>query len=800
MAPLDHAHSSKRFPATPAPHACLFAVSALALGFGGWPAAAAEQAEAEADVEVVLVTARRRAEPVTEVPAAITVLAERAIRQRGVTELNQLEKYAPNIVQTNFGQGNTGHAAVFMRGIGLQDHIVTTDPAVGIYLDGVYLGRNMGANMDLVNIERVEVLRGPQGSLSGRNTLGGALNIVTRKPAGDGSGRLDVKLGSLGRRNANFFADTSLGDTLALTVSGGIKSRDGVGRALGIANPEADIGQILQGFGRGALHWQATPALDVLLTADVSRSDQGVTPHAVDVFNPNNGFGLRQADQPTDPDDTYSLNNELMSTEDETKGYSLTVDWALSPALRLKFIGGQRSMWFEGGLDNEKVSATLIEFPERGEAEQETLELQLAGDAPWGDWVAGFYAFDEDGFNDSPFVFRPNGVADGRPAVIPASDFDGRLYLEQQTESRAVFGHANVDVGARTALGLGLRHTRDDKRPNGVADGRPAVIPASDFDGRLYLEQQTESRAVFGHANVDVGARTALGLGLRHTRDDKRAIGSLHYFPAPAERRGRWRETTGDATVTVRAGEAANVYVRYARGYQAGGYPPRPFGGPATFVAFDPTFADSWELGVKGTFANAQLAASAFHVRYTDLVVQVNELIPAGFLTLNQNAAASRANGLELEGSWQPSDRLAIDFAVGYIDVAITEVDERVQGIAAGDSPALTANYTLSLSPRYVWQTASGGAWTARVDAYRRGRMYGQPINTPLNEIAPLTLVSASLAFASPDERWTLALYGQNLTDAVYPLAKLDLDPTVLTINSNDRREIGLRFGRRFGD
>ena len=742
MAPFDHPHSTKRLPATPTPHACLLAVSALALGFGGWPGAAAEQGDAEADVEVVLVTARRRAEPVAEVPAAITVLAERAIRQRGVTELNQLEKYAPNIVQTNFGQGNTGHAAVFMRGIGLQDHIVTTDPAVGIYLDGVYLGRNMGANMDLVNIERVEVLRGPQGSLSGRNTLGGALNIVTRKPAGDGSGQLDVKLGSLGRRNANFFADTSLGDTLALTISGGIKSRDGVGQALGIANPEADIGQILQGFGRGALHWQATPALDVLLTADVSRSDQGVTPHAVDVFNPSNGFGLRQADQPADPDDTYSLNNELMSTEDETKGYSLTVDWALSPALRLKFIGGQRSMWFEGGLDNEKVPATLIEFPERGEAEQETLELQLAGDAPWGDWVAGFYAFDEDGFNDSPFVFRPNGVADGRPAVIPASDFDGRLYLEQQTESRAVFGHANVDVAARTTLGLGLRHTRDDKR----------------------------------------------------------AIGSLHYFPAPAERRGRWRETTGDATVTVRAGEAANVYLRYARGYQAGGYPPRPFGGPATFVAFDPTFADSWELGVKGTFGNAQLAASAFHVRYTDLVVQVNELIPAGFLTLNQNAAASRANGLELEGSWQPTDRLAIDFAVGYIDVAITEVDERVQGIAVGDSPALTANYTLSLSPRYVWQTASGGAWTARVDAYRRGRMYGQPINTPLNEIAPLTLVSASLAFASPDERWTLALYGQNLTDAVYPLAKLDLDPTVLTINSNDRREIGLRFGRRFGD
>ena len=716
---------------------------ALAIAASTFAPAAAQPAsgpdEASANVELVLVTARRRAEPAVEVPAAVTVLAETAIRARGVTELNQLEKYAPNVVQTNFGQGSTGHAAVFMRGIGLQDHIITTDPAVGIYLDGVYLGRNMGANMDLVNIERVEVLRGPQGSLSGRNTLGGALNVITRKPRGDGSGLVDVKLGSLGRRNANFLADAGLGEAAALAVSGGIKSRDGIGQALGIANPEAEIGQILQGFGRAALNWQAAPNLGLLFAADVSRSDQGVSPHAVDVFNPANGFGLRQADQPANPDDTYSLNNELMSTEDETKGYSLTVDWELREQLRAKAIASRRSMWFEGGLDNEKVAATLIEFPERGEADQTTLELQLAGDAGWGDWVAGLYAFDEDGFNDSPFVFRPAGLADGRPAVIPASDFDGRLYLEQQTESRAAFGHANVDLAERVTLGLGLRHTRDDKR----------------------------------------------------------AIGSLHYFPAPAERRGRWRETTGDATLAYQAGNA-NVYLRYARGYQAGGYPPRPFGGPATFVAFDPTFADSWELGLKGTFATLQVAASVFHVSYTDLVVQVNELIPEGFLTLNQNAAASRAAGFELEGRWQPSAAFGVEFALGYLDAEITETDDRVQGISAGDSPALTPSYTVSLSPRYRWRLANGGAATARVDAYRRSRMYGQPINTALNEIPALTLASASLAYASPGEAWTLALYAQNVTDAVYPLARLDLDPTVLTINSNDRREFGVRFGWRF--
>ena len=709
------------------------------------PAVGAEEAGSRAGpgaIEEVLVTARRREESITDVPTAITVLNERGIRERGTTELNQLEKFAPNVVQTNFGQGNTGHAAVFMRGIGLQDHIITTDPAVGIYVDGVYLGRNMGANMDLLNIERVEVVRGPQGSLSGRNTLGGALNIVTRKPSGDGAGRIDVKAGSLGRLNGNFLFDTPLGECAALLVSGGVKSRHGVGDALGIANPEAEIGQIFQGFGRAALSWRGSDRMRLLLTTDVSRSDQGVTPHAVEVFNPDNGFGLLQAQQPADPDDTYSLNNELMSTADETKGASASLEWEVADRLQLRAILGRRSMWFEGGLDNEKVAATLIEFPERGEAEQTTVEVQLRGVQDWGDWVAGVYGFDEEGFNHSPFVFRPSGVADGRPEVIPASDFDGLLRLWQDTSSRAVFGHANVDIGERATLGLGLRETRDRKN----------------------------------------------------------AEGSLHYFPAPARRKDRWSEITGDASLTVRLDDDRNAYASYARGYQAGGYPPRPFAGAATFVAFDPTFADSFEVGIKGAFADTlRLNASLFHVRYTDLVVQVNELIEAGFLTLSQNAAASRATGVELEGVWAPTPRLQVQFAFGYLDIEITEVDERVQGIEVGDSPALTPNFTASLSPTYARSLATGGTLTARLDYYHRARMFGQPVNTPLNRIAPLSLVNLSLAYASANEDWSAALYGQNLGNEVYPLAKLDLDPTVLVINSNDRREYGIRLSRRFG-
>ena len=719
--------------------------SALACCLAWFPASgqasAAAAKAATAAVDEVVVTARRREEALVDVPVAITALDEAAIRASGITELNQIEKFAPNLVQTSFGQGNTGHAAISMRGIGLQDHMITTDPAVGIYIDGVYLGRNMGANMDLLNIERVEVVRGPQGSLHGRNALGGALNVVTKRPVGDGSGRIDLKVGSLARRDANFFADTALGEALALTVAGGVKSRDGVGTALGIANPEAEIGQIFQGFGRAALAWQASDRLDFLFTADVARSDQGVAPHAAEVFNPDNGFGLRQADQPSNPDDTFSLNNELTSIADETRGLALTVDWRTGDNLAVKLIYGVREMWFEAGLDNEKMPATLIEFPERGEADQITLELQVGGDARWGDWIAGAYLFDEDGFNDTPFVVRPNGVGDGRPAVIPASDFDGRRHMRQETESRALFAHANIDLAARATLSIGLRRTADEKN----------------------------------------------------------ATGSLHYFPAPARRRDDWRQTTGDIALRYQLGDALNAYFGYARGYQAGGYPPRPSGGPDTFVAFDPTTADSFELGAKGILGPCQrFEAAVFHVAYQDLAVRVNEPIGEGFLALTRNAAQSRANGIEVECGWQPGGGFDVQFALGYIDMEISEVDDGVQGTAPGDSPALTPKFTASISSRKVWRLDSG-AITARLDYYRRGSMFGQPINTPLNRIEALALINASLAFRKGDSDWTLSLYGHNLGDEIYPLAKLDRDPAVLIINSNDRREFGLRFSKSFG-
>lgn len=711
--------------------------AALSTGITLAPAqSVSAQETAQPIFEEVVVTARKREERLEDIPTAITALGEGALEKRGITELNQVEKFVPNITQTNFGQGNTGHAAIFIRGIGLQDHIITTDPAVGIYLDGVYLGRNMGANMDLMNIERVEVVRGPQGTLFGRNTLGGAINVVTKKPSGDNSGKIDLKAGNMDRLNGNFFGDLSLTDNLFLSVSGGVKSRDGVGEAVLIDSPKAEIGEIFQTFGRVAMLWEVNDRFSLLATADLAESDQGVSPHEVVVFNPVNMFGLTQDQQPSNPDDTFSLNNDLLEVEDETKGYSLTAEYEINDALNVKAIFGAREMWFEGGLDNEKVPATMIEFPERGEAEQTTAEIQLNGSADWGDWVVGAYYFNEDGSNDSPHVFR------GAPAA-----------------------------------------------------GEPLVIPTADFDGRLYIEQETTSKALFGHMNLDLSELWSLGVGLRYTEDEKDAVGFVHYFSYTPRPSDSWDEVTGDLSLSYRLNDDMNLFVSYARGYQAGGYPPRPFGGPDTFVAFDPTFADSVEFGFKGTlFETLQLHASVFGVRYTDLAVQQNRLTPTGFLTLTQNAAESEATGIELEGLWRPTDAFSLQFALGYIDIEITDVDAGVQGIRSGDSPALTPDTTVSVSPQYTFDLQNGNTITARMDYYYRSDMFGQPVNTDLNRIDSLELINLNIAYEVPDSGWRVSLYGQNLTDEVYALGKLDLDPTVLIINNNDRREYGVRF------
>lgn len=276
-------------------------------------------------------------------------------------------------------------------------------------------------------------------------------------------------------------------------------------------------------------------------------------------------------------------------------------------------------------------------------------------------------------------------------------------------------------------------------------------------------------------------------------------MGSLHYFvPPKAHRSDSWNDITGDVSLTHEIGGSWTVYGSFARRYQAGGYPPRPYEGLDTFVAFDPTYADSFELGVKSVSSTSLIVRmSLFHVNYTDLAVQTNELAGDEFLTLVQNAAESTATGLELEGKVLTEKGITLDFALGLVDAEMSNVYQHLYRIRPGDKPALTPNLTLSLAPRFTWKV-SRYMLVADLRYYHRSAMFGQVINDDLNAMPPVDLMSASLTVADPRVDWEIRLYGDNLTDELFPLARLDLDPTVLSILSNDRREFGIRFSKSY--
>jgi iron complex outermembrane receptor protein len=189
-----------------------------ALGVG--PAALAQEPEDDDSVfDTVIVTAQKREESIYDVPVAISAFTPETMERQGITDLTDIGKFVPNLNITGFSAGHTSSQNPFIRGIGLQDHLITTEPGVGVYIDGVYLGRQVGQNWSLANIERVEVLRGPQGTLYGRNSIGGAINIITRKPGDEQGGKMSLTAGSRGRLNGDAYVDMPLSDEFAMSFS-----------------------------------------------------------------------------------------------------------------------------------------------------------------------------------------------------------------------------------------------------------------------------------------------------------------------------------------------------------------------------------------------------------------------------------------------------------------------------------------------------------------------------------------------------------------------------------------------------
>ena len=424
------------------------AFAAPALAQTAPAAAPADTKAAESDSGDIVVTARKREESLLDTPIALSAFSGDSLKALNATSLADVGKYVPNLNISRYGVGNTAQAAVFIRAIGLQDHLITTDPGVGVYLDGVYLGRQLGSNLSLSNIERIEVLRGPQGTLYGRNTLGGAVNIITRKPGAGEGAELTAQVGTRGRIDGSFYADTRLSPTLAVSLSGSYERRAGVGDAVNIPSPSARIGEQNDASGRAAAYWTPTDGFSLLASVDFVRARDGQSPYKVDIYDPV-AAGFTQATQ-VRPDDSGTDVPGLETTSLDLFGASLTGELKLSDQFTAKLLGSYRQTKYTGGLsDTDNISRQSV-FPETGDAEQASVELQLNGEFGRFNAVGGLYYFYED----------------GRNASTPAFFFGGRsdYAIRQRTNSYAAYANGSFDVTDALSIGAGVRYSNDDKR------------------------------------------------------------------------------------------------------------------------------------------------------------------------------------------------------------------------------------------------------------------------------------------------------------------------------------------------
>ena len=727
---------------------------AILAAFNASSYAQEEKSTAKQDAfEKIEVTARKRTESIFESPTAVTSIGENLIDKANMSNLEDIGKYVPNLNITRYGVGNAAHASVFIRGIGLQDHIITTDPGVGVYLDGVYLGRQMGSNLSLPNIERVEVLRGPQGTLYGRNTLGGAVNIITKQPGDEGILTTTAKVGSRGRLAGDIYFNNALTDVLSMSASASFKQRDGVGIAVNLANPEKEIGEEQETSGRVAIKWQPNTEFSMVFSLDAVDNESGQSPYTIeltsplDASNPANGdFPLLTADMlPKNPDDLGSAVEGIESTSYSGWGSSLSAQWDVDNSYTAKFISSYRTSEYEGGLDDDGVALNLSEFPEEGGADQYSFEIQLNGTFVDMDFVSGLYYFNEDGFTRSgPFVFSPWNTPNGLLNDGTTTSFGdyGYFDINQETNSYAAYINASYDLSDSLSVGGGLRYSNDEKEAN-------ALFP---------------SFSVRKHVTADFNA------------------------------------VTWDINASYRFDNNMNIYGQIQKGYQTGGFPPRPFGGPDQFVSFDETKAINYELGLKGqVHDNVSMMLAVFVTDYTDLALPFSDpTAGGGFVTIVENAGASKAQGIEIETTVAVTDDFTIRSAVGYLDSEITEVDPGVQGIGKGDSPALTPRWTVMVAPSYFIDLDNGATVALNANYSYRSDMQGQSVYNQSERIDSRELVGFNISYLNAYGDMEVTFYGENVLNEVYDVGRLQQSGFVGVMRSNDRSEFGIKLKKDF--
>ena len=763
-------------------------------------------------LEEVVVTARKRSENLQDVPMAVSAFSGEQLQTFGIDELTEVGRMTPNLIMNETSGLVGGAISVFMRGIGNDQGL---EQGVGIYVDDVYLNRTSGSLLDVFDVERIEVLKGPQGNLYGRNTIGGAIKYITREPGEEFEGGVEVKAGSdelfrIKARASGPLIDGTLYGGLAATY----KQRDGWqdNSFAGSDDPwDAETGAI-----RGNLMWTPSDTLKVKLAADYNKDeslppipgrialDEGTVGSistfnsaANDIFGAGTGIvdGPNDLSFPNDEDDVASaFVDGYDQFEIKQTNVALTVDWDLGDRWQLKSVTAARFMEqvqpfdFDG---SEQVWINTIRDGLDSDDYSQEFQLNFTGNSIAA--VMGVYYLDSEQTQDSNFTLQ-------------TARLRGNTYNEKDTykddrelDSYSAYGNVDWDFAENWQLSLGARYTYDEKKESQratVKEGFYAIAGTSD----------PAAAGTGGFVGIAPGMESFVEMQPSFTFW---ALPSFFELESEenTEADDDWDEFTPSARLAYNFNDDTMVYGGVATGFKSGGF--NRTGGNAT--AYDPETVTTYSLGLKATMLDDTLRMNTelFYNDYEDKQLGSIQLVDGDLSQIISNVGEVTQYGAEFEVTWLPPvDGLMINFNVGYLD---SDVDEFKTFDGDGNPTDVSDTTELGYSPEWTGQLRATydislgdmGYLTLGSDVSYQDEMY---TNSPIDTTNPIKTAQVSddhyiwnavAAFRTNDERWRVAIEGKNLNDERVIVNTFDIG-IVATAGYNAPRTWALSVGYEF--
>jgi iron complex outermembrane receptor protein len=708
--------------------ACAAAAAALC----AVPAALAQDAPAgrpaaTGGLEEITVTARRREELLQDVPISLSTFSGDDLESAGAIDITWLQQTTPNLT-LQVARGSNSTLVAFIRGIGQQDPLWGFEPGVGLYVDDVYVARPQGAVLDIFDIERIEVLRGPQGTLYGRNTIGGAIKYVTR-PLGN-EARFDGRVNIGSYNQTDFIASMAapVSDTFSVGGSVALYRRDGYGENLvtGEEHYDKDVDA-----ARFSAEWRAADNVLFRLATDWVQDDS----NAKHGHREAPGLGLSAGE--TVLKNRYDTRAGVgADNRVETSGVSLLAQWGITEAFTLKSITAYRGGRTDTLIDFDTGPQPSLDVPAVYKDHQFTQELQLLFEGERVQGVFGLYYLD--------------ATAKGKfDTIVGLINTTIATSGEVGTNSIAAFADVSFDISDALSASLGGRWTSDE---------REGTVYRQNFTG-LYSPQFGNSVAVPGL------------LRSNYTNDKT------------------FDEFTPRASVSYEFSDDLTTYAAYSEGFKSGGFDMRGDAvlTPDTVDGYDPEYVKSYELGVKGSAFDRRLGFNFALFRADYEGQQITRQQPTVFGSIASfvdNAADSTIQGAELEGTIRVTDNLTATYGVGYVDAEFDKYTSTTI-VPNPTPPPATIAVPIDLSGSAQFQNTpewNGNlALSYRHDLAERGNVLGtvrgsyrseysmfEFENPQIDQTEDYTLLDVDLVWTLADGRTTIGAHGRNLTDEAY--------------------------------